>query len=249
MPEWLGSSAELLWTGLKAIGVFLYAFFASGSGNALIGTLVGAGISAFVSYKLAVRATNLDRQKRDEDRAEKRRANGYSLILKIIRMTTFAKGMHDHMEECRGRAREHGDVNLNWSYVTPLGNLPDKIRLETDEVTTVMYLKDDTLLNQILNLEALHNSIVDGMALYERVRREATRDLPARMRGRVGESTFSEEEMLKLGPKFAEVDSAIEPLEGFTVSFWALSQKVLSRAMPQLREKLGITTHVNIIRD
>lgn len=247
MPEWLGSSAEWLWSGLKAIGVFLYAFFASGSGNALIGTLVGAGISAFVSYKLARRATRLERERRDEDRLERHRSRAYSLLFKLMRISTDAQRAYEHFEEARQRAIKDGLKGIPWTHLLLIANKPEPVKIDPEELIVVMQFKDDNLLNNVMNIEAMHSSVVEGISVFQGIRRDTTKDMPARFVAGSMVTELSAEQRDKLIPRFYEMDTLVQSLDVMITELHMLAQSVLPALGDKIRSELKVNTKVAYI--
>lgn len=214
--------------------------------SALLGAIVGSSFGGTINYWLARRATRIDAEKREADRRESRKAKAQTIMVKLIRVSTFAKGIYQHLEECRAR-RPGGP--LTWEAVTPIANLPEAFRFEADEIVAVMSLKNDLIANQILDIEGLYISVLEGVRSYQQMRREVSALLPARLKGRIASTEITPEIQLKVGPQILDMNSLLDGLDPMSVSLWVLCQNALPSLLKAMRNEFGITTQIDFRTD
>lgn len=210
--------------------------------SALLGAIVGSLVGGLINYCLARRSTRLEAEKRDADRREVRKAKAQSLMVKLIRVSTFARNMHLHLDECRNR---RPDKPLSWEVVTPVSNLPQAFSFDAEEVVAVMSIKSDVLANQVLDIEFLFNGLLEGMRNYQQTRKEVAGQLSARLNGRMASAEITPDTMMKVGEQLVEMNMVLESLEPMSIRLWALCQNALPSLLKALRREFGITTQID----
>jgi hypothetical protein len=241
MPDW----ALQVWGSATASAAYIFDISPQAK-SALLGAIVGSSVGGTINYWLARRATRIDTEKREADRREGRKAKAQALMVKLIRVSTFARGIYQHFEECRAR-RPAGP--LTWEVVTPIANLPEAFRFEADEIVAVMSLKNDLVANQILDIEGLYNSVLDGVRGYQQLRKEVSALLPARLNGRIASTDISLDVALKVEPQMLDMNTVLEGLDPMSVSLWALCQRALPSLLEAMRKEFGTTMQIDFRTD
>lgn len=241
MTDW----ALQIWGAIASAGAYIFDISPQAK-STLLGATVGSGVGGTISYLLARRSTRIDAEKRESDRRDSRKAKAQALMVKLIRVSTFARGIYQHLEECRKRAMGR---DLTWEVVTPIANLPMAFSFEADEIVAVMSLKNDLVANQVLDIEGLYNSVVDGVRSYQQLRKEVSAHLPARLNGRIASTEVTPEIDLKVGPSILDMNTMLEGLDPMAVSLWVLCQKALPSLLEGMRKEFGVTTQIDFRTD
>ncbi len=114
-----------------------------------------------------------------------------------------------------------------------------------------MMLLDNELFNDMGPFDDVHNSLLEAFELYGMKRAELTDTFPAEMMGgegagasRLGISTFTRDEMMKIAPKAATLDVLIEGIKNRcdedSAQSWVLLQRLSAALNKAFSLKLAI---------
>lgn len=173
------------------------------------GVLFGAAISASVAYLLQRNSFREARRQKEIDKREERRTLGLNLFTKMMRIASTLEILKRSLEEAFARAERDKVKAPSWAIVIPLANFPGKVHFESKELTEVMKL-DFQLFNDLGPFDDIHNSLIEVFQGYRAERTALTSTMSAEMDGALGKSTFTAEEMKRLGPKMFALDTMID---------------------------------------
>jgi hypothetical protein len=165
---------------------------------AIAGALVGALAAGGLTWALQWQQDR--RQTRDRNRALAR-----SLIFKLMRIFSDFRGFKKHVEECSANAK----IALlpdGWESLRAIGNLPTSVHFTSDEMSYLLSLKNFSLFNKVLSLDAVHSSTIGIFELYAARRMALTDMLPASMQGAVGTATMNSAALAVVAPRAAELE-------------------------------------------
>ncbi|MEJ6850286.1 hypothetical protein V3589_29315 [Sinorhizobium fredii] len=180
--------------------------FNSNFWSAIAGAVVG-GLISFVIQLVALNAAKNDRR---EERKEARVGLGRSMLYKLIRIASNLKHLHQHFEESYAAVdpRIHGEP---WTFVLPLANHPEFVHFNEQEISLVMSLKDERLLDDLMSLDVIHNSTIELLKTYQAGRAALMEKMPAKMgQGNIGTTEFTYEETLIMRPRMVELNILVE---------------------------------------
>src|SRR6185295_2741728 len=127
----------------------------------------------------------------------------------MVRIASTLEQLKQSLEQAFARAEKDGHQGPPWSFIIPLANFPGRVHFEPKELTEIMRL-DFNLFNDLGPFDDVHNSLLDIFELYRTDRNTLTAAMPAEMMGGMrGSSTFTPEEMRKVGPKMAALDTVV----------------------------------------
>lgn len=174
---------------------------------AVIGAVVGGGLAGAVQYM------TIRHQKSEEDRRrrENSQALGRGLVFKLMRIVTVLRNLHVHIDEARSRVPEamHDEP---WTYVLPIANLPETVRLTSEEVSLVM-LSSVAIMNNLLDIESVHDSSLQVMRKYGELRQALVERLPiSQSQDQVVTSALSREQIEMFRPRMIELNTLINAL-------------------------------------
>ena len=92
--------------------------------SAFGGSLIGGTISAVVAFIVQKRNFDAAKRQRAEDRRETRKAQAYSLFLKMVRIHSSIVLLGQGNAESLKRANEKGLKGDLWQKILPHGNFP-----------------------------------------------------------------------------------------------------------------------------
>jgi hypothetical protein len=196
------------------------------------GSIVGGVISATVAF--VTQRKNLDAAKaqRDSDRLEKRRASGYSLLFRMIRIHSTIAIIDATLADFVERGKKNGFASL-WQAILPLGNLPDKVKFTPEEMALLLSL-DDKLFNDVGPYDDIHNSLIDIYGSYGTRRVSVLSKFGTdEMEGGTGTHKLSAEQVAWLKPRAYELNS--------------IAQGMIERAQHDRAESKGLLERIHAL--
>jgi hypothetical protein len=176
--------------------------------SAFGGSIIGSASSGLVSFFLQRKSLAATKALRDADRREVRKALGYALFFKMIRLSSDLAQLGQPVPEAVDKAKREGSPPL-WPHVLPIAPLPDPIKFSPEEMALVLSL-DNGLFNSMAALDDLHKSTVELFRLYRDMRQELTNALrPSAMVGQMGSAVLTKEERDRIQPRSVELDVLI----------------------------------------
>lgn len=153
------------------------------------------------------------------------------------------------MEECFEKLNAHGG-DEPWQVFLPLINLPDSVNFSSDEMGMLLGLKDDNTFNATMELDVLHNSLIDAMKVLNADRRALTTRLqPQTSEGNKLSGTFSEKDWLTIRPAMIEVNSLAEAVRNQATRDNKQSREALEEVLALFRRKLEIKQKLEFPQD
>lgn len=145
---------------------------------ALGGALVGGLISLVLQFLNYWREDWVRKKERERtaaehlnEMAEREATLAFSLLAKIGRAHTDIVNIRAHLKE--GEARLRGVKNrMLASAMLPLASDPPKLSLTLDEMILARDLKNDQILNDVMNFTHVHAMYVDSMSAFRALRRD-----------------------------------------------------------------------------
>jgi len=219
-------------TGADADSITWWAV-ASAFGGTIIGSVLGGAISYWLQKKSLAAAKDLH----EADRREVRKALGYGLLFKMIRMCSDFPQLGSPVSQAVKNAEECGSGGWLWPNVLPTAPLPDPIKFSPEEMALVLSL-DNKLFNAMAALDDLHKSTVAIFALYAEKREALTSMLrPAAMVGNRGETHLTAEDRARMQGPSAELDMLIGGMIDRTQQDGSLTWNCLGRLHCALERK------------
>lgn len=167
--------------------------------------IVGAVVGGLISLGIQMIALYAAKKDRELERKEARASHGRSLLFKMMRIHSDLDGLYHHVEDSYSAVSSEFHQEP-FTFVQPLANFPEYMHFNESEISLVMTFKDDNLLNSLMSLDVIHNSLIETFRTYNVIRSELTQNMPAEMSGNVGTITLPKEAMLVLRPKMVEAN-------------------------------------------
>jgi hypothetical protein len=187
----------------------------SAFGGAIIGSVLG-GLTSYFLQRKSLAAT---KALHDLDRTETRKALGYSLLFKMIRVVSSLQQLGKLVTGSLEQAKLKGFAGERWQVVLPVAPLPDAIRFSPEEMALVLSM-DSKLFNDIAALDELHNSTVAIFGLYASKRNSILEHLGAEMQGSMGTTWLTEAQKKWLAPRSVELNSLVDRTEQDAREAW-----------------------------
>jgi hypothetical protein len=177
--------------------------------STLGGTIVGSAISVTTSYLLQRKSLRSAKVQRDDDRFEVRKALGYSVLHKMINITSELHNVGRAVMESLEEAEKTGlDGGALFQIVKPIVPIAEKITFSSEEMALVLSI-DTNLFNQIGPMDRLHNSTVALVDLYGTRRTLVMERFGATMQGSIGTTEMTEEQKRWVEPRGVELNSLV----------------------------------------
>jgi len=176
------------------------------------------------------------------DRKRADQALGNALQFKTIKIHSNIIGFPRHIEECFEEAITRDPNAEPWQLMLPLANLPETINFSADEMGMLLSLKHDDIFNAVVDMDIVHNSLVEAVRVMNAERRALTEKLQAdRVNNRVVSGSLDPQQALAIRPRMIEVNSLIEGIRGSAARNNAQSRSALRQLNELLRKELGLT--------
>jgi hypothetical protein len=172
------------------------------------GSLVGAAISAGMTFLTLRKNIAAAKANRDEDRLELRKARGYSLLFKMIRLTSDLHTLGSAVKGCLAEAKETGFEGLPFQVVRPIVPLPDPVKFAPEEMALVLSI-DSGLFNDMGALDELHKSTVALFEMYNTERTKVLERFGAKMDGAIGTTGLTEQEKNWFEPRAFQLNQLV----------------------------------------
>jgi hypothetical protein len=192
------------------------------------GSLLGASISAAVAFWTQKRTLAAAKLQRDDDRYETRRAQCYSLLFKMIRIHSSIAILEKAVIESRAKAEASGIKGDLWQKLTPMGNVPPRVKFTSEEMALLLSL-DFNLFNVIGPYDDIHNSMLDLFEVYGAKRATLMERFGAKMTGAVGSVGLTQAELDWMAPRAVELESIAKAIVERTAHDSPESKNLLER--------------------
>jgi hypothetical protein len=209
----------------------------------IVSLLVGTIISAIVSYLLQRTSFAEARRVKAQEKLEERKTLGLTLLHKMIRMTSTLQILKDSLDEAFADAKANSITGQPWQFVMPVVNFLDRVKFTPEELTFLMLL-DRNLFNDFGPFDDIHNNLLGVFELYRTKRSALTDILPAEMKGNLGTTGVSLNEILKLAPKAAELDFLIEGMVQRTRQDSKEAWELLDRLQKSLNKEFNLNLRI-----
>jgi hypothetical protein len=209
------------------------------SWSAALGIVFGAAISALVSYLLQRNQFLEVMRQRESDRLEERKAVALNVLTKMMRIASTLEILNLSIENAFKRAEVAGIQAPAWAVVIPIASFPGKVHFEPKELTEIMRL-DFQLFNDLGPFDDVHNTLIDAFVTYRTDRNALTENMSADMKGNLGTICFSAEEMKRLAPKMASLDSLVAGIRQRTNQDSAEAWQLLMRLQDVLNKTFNM---------
>jgi membrane protein YqaA with SNARE-associated domain len=93
--------------------------------SALGGSVIGSIIGGCISYYLQTKAMAAAKEQREKERFEVRKALGYSLLFKMIRLASDLNSLGKAVRQTLDAAKKAGFVGAPFQIVMPIGRVED----------------------------------------------------------------------------------------------------------------------------
>jgi hypothetical protein len=233
-----------LWNWITSVIDSVWSVLPSGSNfwSGIVGAIVGAVVGGIISYLIQMSALREKRKHRREDRLSNEKALANALLFKVIRTYSNLHGIHRHIEDCFETAEKNGFKGDPWQFVLPLANFPELVHLSADEMGMLLGLKDNDVFNSIIDLDVVHNSLVEATKIMSSARRALAERLKAdEARGNVLSGNLDSAAYFALKPQMIEVDSLINAIKVDAKRNATEAHSAMKNLHRLLKDRLGIT--------
>lgn len=210
--------------------------------NEFWAAIAGAVVGGIIAYLIQLKALNAASAARVKEVREKRKALGYALLFKMVRIHSTLTHMKSHIDECIGKLNEKQYAGSEpWQVTTPIANLTGDVNFSTDEMALLLSLKEDDLFNMVAPFDVIHNSAIKIFRTYAAKREALLAMIPAEMNGMIGSTELSQEQMLFIGPRMAEVNQLVVSMNESCTRDVQESWEILQRLENILNDKLDLS--------
>jgi hypothetical protein len=207
--------------------------------SAIGGSIVGGAISTVVAFVVQKRNLTAAKKQWDEDRLEIRKARGYALLFKMIRIASNIENLGKAMQSSFEEAARRGLKWDPWQIVQPMVPANDPVNFTAEEMALILSI-DDKLFNEIASMDQLHNSTAALFDLYGTMRQKVMERFGAVMSGNIGVTGLTQSEHDWLAPRATELNGLIAVLQQRAIEDGKEAWSVLVKLRDSLEKNLGI---------
>lgn len=206
--------------------------------SAIGGSIVGTVLGGCVSYFLQQRNLKAAKTQRDEDRFEIRRALGFSLFYKMIKISSELNNSAFAISESIKRGKANGLAELFQMVQAPVP-IADKINFSPEEMALLLSV-DVSLFNEMASLDNLHNSTVGLFDLYLRRRTAVMERFGATMNGSIGITGLTQNDAAWLAPRAFELNELARSMFEQALGGAKLTWEALEHLHSMLERDFGL---------
>jgi len=214
-------------------------------GNEFWAAIAGALVGGVITFLIQKSDQWEKRRQRLADRSEARRALGYSLVFKMVKIYSNLTHLRSHLQEAFASAATRGIHGEPWQFVLALANSPERVNFSADEMSMLLSLKDDGLFNNLVSMDVIHNSTLDVFLTYRERRSDLLEKLPPHhMEGSIGSAALTGELLQAVRPRMIELNSMIADLRARYQADANQAGHTLQAFSAALNSKLGTSIAV-----
>ena len=201
---------------------------------AIFGAVVGGLIAALIQL-ITLHHTNSKETKRD---LEQKQALGRGLLFKLMRIEADLNQINQHLNYCKNNATPDM-LKEPWSYMMPIANLPDPIKISPEEVSLVIGPKNNEILNNLLDLEHVHKSSLSVMRQVGKTKEKVSRKMGrTNYSGTIGIRNVPPKLLSKLRPDMISMSSLVKDAHSRSQRDYDLAQNTLQETNRILSEEI-----------
>lgn len=203
-------------------------------------SIAGAVVGGCIALAVQMVGLRETRRAREIDRNQVRQALGTGLLLKMIRVYSNIHHIKMHFDEAFSSPRAK-EIPEPWAFVLPLANPPLHVHFDPNELSVLLSLKDNAVFGSVVEMDNIHNGLVQLVTTMAEQRRALLEKLPAQ--GGIGptfEAVLTEEQAAPLRPWVYQVNDLILQARERTNIDAARADAALDGLQRVLREKLGL---------
>ena len=203
--------------------------------------IAGAVVGGLIAYFIQVKALREGRKQREEDLRRTQQVLGNSLIVKMIKIYSNIRTLHEHLEECFGISSHKNPRNELWQHYKPLSTLPNPVFYSSEEMSMLMAMNNDQVFNLVLPLDTVNNTLLDTVANLQKERAMLLEQLPVdKFVGEIGKVALDKDKLLKFRPGMIALNSMLEQLHVHTKRGSSESREALFTLHKLLCDNLGL---------
>ena len=209
---------------------------------AIIGAVVGAVTAGIISYLIQRTALKATADQLEKEAENRKKALGYALLFKMVRIYSGLAHMSRHLEEHFKKLEQKEYAGSEpWQIVLPIANPLEAVHFSTDEMAMLLSLKDNDLFNDLASLDVVHNSTIELFRTHASLRAKLLEMLPANIEGMVGEVHLTAEQAMYVRPKMVEINALIIDINERCTKDTNEAKDILQRLSTTLNNKLELS--------
>ena len=215
--------------------------------GAAVGAIIGAIVSSVFAYRIQSRVFDNEKKVREDELRRIQQVLGRSLIIKLGKIHSNISWVHQFLEKSFQMQEQNPDGPMEpWGFVREFAPLPVPVRFASDELSMLMSLGGDNVFSMVLNMEPVHDSILDLVKEYHSKRRELFDNLPVSSVRGVIASTHLDSELItaSLQIQMNSVNSFIKQLRAHAERGSRESGQTLTDLCKLLNDKLDLRHRV-----
>jgi len=199
--------------------------------------VIGAVVGGLVAALLQLLQQSHERGVRQKERLEQQRTLAYSLIYKLMTISsTFTRVSH-HLERSFQEAPEGYEP---WQFLEAYATPHQHVSFSSDEMTMLLRVSVESF-NDIVALDGIHNALSDTLVAYGNKREKITELLPpAMVNGRIGTIVVTHEQIMAARPFIIQANGIARDLRAHASRDAERAWKVMRALVPRINLKLDM---------
>lgn len=207
--------------------------------------IIGALTGGFISFCIQIFTLLAAKKERLAITHERNESLARSAIFKVMRICSNLNFLHTYMEDCYQNSdpKQHDEP---FTFVSPLVTLPENVNFSTDELALVLSLKHESLIENLMSLDSIHNDTCKIFKTYNDLRSDFQHTTPADMDGNVAASYFSQDEMRSARPRMVVMNNLIIAMRERAKQDFNFAEKVANDLVAAINKNLGLSIELTV---
>ena len=243
---------KFFFNGLIAAGilfgiiiVIIFEFVTDFFGNSFqpSGELMAALLGASIGWAGTVLTIHASIEGKKEEQLSRDQAVSSEIFVKFQKIVnnlyTFRKYLRESYDAVAPESHENPGL-----FVMAFSGHPDPVSFTSEEKALYIRLKKLDCANDLAIWDERHNSLVRALQKYADLRQSFMDGMPARMRGNIGTSEFTEEEFMRFAPKLAQLNSLAMQIRENCEDYYSRCREPVQRIKSEMENLCGIKLDV-----
>lgn len=207
--------------------------------------IIGASVSGLIALGIQLLVLKQAKDERAATEKARRAVVAKGLLFKTVRIHSDLMALAKHVSDGVAAGLQQRPPITGWAAVRPLSGEMEPVHYTADELAMASELGDDQLLQDVLELDWRHGTVLSIVTTYSRRRMELEDLVGGRVEGGVLHVEMNDEEYRFAAPRAAGLNQMIREMETYNAEDAARAGRALRKLSMLLREKVGITLRVN----
>jgi len=209
--------------------------------STVIGAIIGAAISGYISYLIQRRNIEHARAERERSKNEKDIALANAISLKMMRIYSNIYDFHFSIETLISKSGSKIPDNP-CLIIKPFAGSPQHISFSYEEMALVISFKNEELVKLIQSIDTIHNHLIDMLDEYKKNREHMFNSFPLDFFGPQGQLRIPMDWADYYTPRLSSLNENIWHIRNQLFTDFDESKKILELNQIEINNNLNLKT-------